>query len=144
MYANADVIQALGGTRVLKREVSNDNDLREIVRAGLPYACFRYVMQKLGLKSSEASVVVNLPMRTIARRKKEKKLRPDESDRLVRVARIGSIAESVLGSEAKAAAWLREPNRALGGVAPLEILDNDIGIKQVEEILGRIEYGVYS
>jgi putative toxin-antitoxin system antitoxin component (TIGR02293 family) len=144
MYANADVIQALGGRRVLKREVSNDNDLREIVRSGLPYASFRYVMQKLGLKSSEASAVVNLPMRTIARRKKEKKLRPDESDRLVRVARIGSIAESVLGSGAKAAAWLREPNRALGGVTPLEILDNDIGIKQVEEILGRIEYGVYS
>ena len=83
-------------------------------------------------------------MRTIARRKKEKKLRPDESDRLVRVARIGAIAEGVLGSEQKAAAWLRESNRALGGIAPLEILDTDIGIKQVEEILGRIEYGVYS
>ncbi len=144
MYANAGVIQALGGRRILKREVSNDNDLREIIRTGLPYASFHYVMQKLGLKSAEASAVVNLPMRTIARRKKEKKVRPDESDRLVRVARIGSIAESVLGSQAKAAAWLREPNRALGGVAPLEILDNDIGIKQVEETLGRIEYGVYS
>ena len=144
MYANAGVIEALGGIRILKRKVSSDRDLQEIVRSGLPYASFRYVMEKLGLKSAEASAVVNLPMRTIARRKKEKKLRPDESDRLVRVARIGAIAESVLGSEAKAAAWLREPNRALGGVAPLEILDNDIGIKQVEEILGRIEYGVYS
>jgi putative toxin-antitoxin system antitoxin component (TIGR02293 family) len=144
MYANSAVIEALGGRRVLKREVSDDNDLREIIREGLPFASFSYVMQKLGLKNTEASAIVNVPVRTIARRKKEKKLRPDESDRLVRVARIGSIAESVLGSEAKAAAWLREPNRALNGVTPLQILDNDIGIKQVEEILGRIEYGVYS
>ena len=144
MYANAGVIEALGGHRILKRKVTDDNELREIIRAGLPFASFSYVMQKLGLKNNEASAIVNVPVRTIARRKKEKKLRPDESDRLVRVARIGSIAASVLGSEAKAAAWLHEPNRALNGVTPLQILDNDIGIKQVEEILGRIEYGVYS
>jgi putative toxin-antitoxin system antitoxin component (TIGR02293 family) len=49
-----------------------------------------------------------------------------------------------LGSEEKAARWLHTPNRALGGNLPLELLDTDLGSRQVEEVLGRIEHGVYS
>ncbi|MCI0441640.1 MbcA/ParS/Xre antitoxin family protein, partial [bacterium] len=66
------------------------------------------------------------------------------SDRVVRLARIGAMAAYVLGNEQKAAVWLHERNRALGGIPPLDILDTDIGTRQVEEILGRIEHGVYS
>ena len=44
----------------------------------------------------------------------------------------------------KTAAWLRTPNRALGGEVPIDQLDTDLGVKEVENILGRIAYGVYS
>jgi putative toxin-antitoxin system antitoxin component (TIGR02293 family) len=47
-----------------------------------------------------------------------------------------------LGSEEKAARWLRRPNRALGNQAPLDLMDSDIGTRQVEEVLGRIEHGI--
>jgi len=53
-------------------------------------------------------------------------------------------AEEVLGTAEKAARWLKKPNRALGGAVPLAQLDTDIGARQVEEILGRIEHGLYS
>jgi putative toxin-antitoxin system antitoxin component (TIGR02293 family) len=46
-----------------------------------------------------------------------------------------------LGSEEKAIQWLRRPNRALGNQTPLELMDTDIGAKQVEDVLGRIEHG---
>jgi putative toxin-antitoxin system antitoxin component (TIGR02293 family) len=80
----------------------------------------------------------------VARRKKEERLRADESDRLFRVARIAVQATEVLGSVEKASRWLHRPNLALGDQAPLKLLDTDIGARQVEEILGRIEHGVYS
>ena len=112
--------------------------------AGLPYASLEAVMVKFGLARGEAASALHLPQRTIARRKKERKLRADESDRLLRLARLGAQAAYVLGSEEKAARWLRRPNRALGNEVPLELLESDIGARQVEEVLGRIEHGVYN
>jgi putative toxin-antitoxin system antitoxin component (TIGR02293 family) len=60
------------------------------------------------------------------------------------LARIIAQATATLGSETKAVGWLRCPNRALGNVPPLELLDTDIGVRQVEDILGRIEHGIIS
>ncbi len=65
----------------------------------------------------------------------------DESDRLMRVA---AQAAEVLGSKEKASSWLRSPNRALAGSRPLDIIDTDLGAREVETVLGRIEHGVYS
>lgn len=144
MLSTNKIIETLGGKSVLKRNISSETQLREAVREGLPYETLATVIEKLGIKANQVSAVIQLPLRTIARRKKEKRLEPDESDRLVRLARIGALAKYVLGNEQKASIWLHERNRALGGIAPLDILDTDIGTRQVEEVLGRIEYGVYS
>lgn len=88
--------------------------------------------------------MVGLPARTLARRKKERRLRADESDRLLRLARVAAVAEDVLGAQDKAGRWLQKPNRALGGIAPLDLLDTDLGAEEVVTVLGRIEHGVYS
>ena len=88
--------------------------------------------------------MLSMPERTLARRQKQARLTADESDRLIRVARVMAHAIQVLGSRDKAANWLRAANRALDGSAPLSLLDTDIGAQQVSEILGRIEYGIYS
>jgi putative toxin-antitoxin system antitoxin component (TIGR02293 family) len=88
--------------------------------------------------------VLHLPPRTLARRKRERRLRADESDRLFRLGRIAALAEEVLGSREKASRWLHRPNPALGRVIPLRHLDTDLGARQVEDLLLRIAHGVYS
>jgi putative toxin-antitoxin system antitoxin component (TIGR02293 family) len=80
----------------------------------------------------------------MARRKEERRLSASESDRLYRLARIAARAEEVLGASEEARRWLVAPNRALGSVAPLSLLDTDEGARQVEAILGRLEHGVFS
>ena len=67
-----------------------------------------------------------------------------ESARTVRLARVYANAVEMIGDDKKAAQWLRTPNRALGGERPVDQLDTDAGARQVEDILGRIAYGVYS
>ncbi|MBI1788351.1 MAG: DUF2384 domain-containing protein [Acidobacteria bacterium] len=67
-----------------------------------------------------------------------------ESDRTVRMARVYAQAVETIGDREKAVEWLSAPNRALGGERPLDQLDTDAGAQMVEEILGRIAYGVYS
>ena len=140
LYMEA-VVEALGGRKVLKRRIANLDELRETVKAGLPYASLEALMDKFGLAREEVAAALHLPQRTIARRKKEQKLQADESDRLLRLARVSAQATATLGTEDKAAQWLRRPNRALGNRIPLDLIDSDIGIRQVEEVLGRIEHG---
>ena len=135
------LVKALGGKKVFKRRIVNVDQLRETVKAGLPYASLEALIDKFGLAREEAAAALHLPQRTIARRKKEQKLQADESDRLLRLARVGAQAAATLGSEEKAVQWLRRPNRALGNRAPLDLIDSDIGTRQVEEVLGRIEHG---
>ena len=141
MLHTETLVQALGGRKVFKRRIAKLDELRETVKAGLPYASLEALMSKFGLDRQETAAVLHLPQRTIARRKKEQRLQPDESDRLLRLARVSAQAVMTLRSEKKASQWLRRPNRALGNQAPLDLIDSDIGTKQVEEVLGRIEHG---
>lgn len=110
----------------------------------MPYEALEAVVDRLHLSREELSEALQLPLRTLARRKKNQRLKPDESDRLARLARVAAQAIDVLGDEERATSWLRSPNRALGGSTPLHLLDTDLGARQVEEVLGRIEHGVFS
>ena len=101
-------------------------------------------MRRFSIRREEISAALDLPLRTFSRRKRECRLSADESDRLFRLARIAARAAEVLGDEDKASRWLHRPNRALAGERPVALLDTDLGARQVEDVLGRIEYGVYS
>jgi putative toxin-antitoxin system antitoxin component (TIGR02293 family) len=145
MTASEYLIDVLGGTRVFKgRAAPTSTELRERIKRGLPYRSFESVRERLQLSVSEAVSVLNMPARTLARRRQTRKLDAVESDRLYRIARVAVHAFAVFGAEDKAAAWLRRPNRALGGELPIDLLDTDAGARQIEEILGRIEHGVLS
>ncbi len=142
MTATAEIVEVLGGARILEGRVSDSLELGARVRRGLPYASLEAVMDRLHLGREELSTALHLPARTLTRRKKEQRLRPEESDRLARLARVAAHAIEVLGSADRASAWLRRPNRALGGRPPIELLDTDLGTQQVVQVIGRIEHGV--
>jgi putative toxin-antitoxin system antitoxin component (TIGR02293 family) len=144
MTAATTIFETLGGRSVLSEDRPGLTELGERVRRGLPYSALEAVMSQLGLSREQVAEALHLPERTLARRKKERRLHPDESDRLFRLARIAAQAAEILGSTEKAARWLRRPNRALGGRVPLALLDTDAGTREVEEVLGRIEHGVVS
>jgi putative toxin-antitoxin system antitoxin component (TIGR02293 family) len=138
------VADALGGSKVLRIRVRTPEDLIEATRMGLSYASFDAVRIRFDIKTELMTRLLDLPARTLARRKHEKRFHAAESDRLVRLARVGALAEDTLGSTQKAARWLQAPNRALAGDAPLARLDTDVGAREVEDLLLRIAYGVYS
>ena len=138
--ATTDIVRALGGPRLVPAR--SPGQLRALVREGLPYAALSAVVSGFGIGSDEAGTILRIPERTLARRKKEKKLSAEESDRLVRLARIAALAEDVLGAREKAARWLASSNRALGGRTPLSELDTDLGAEEVEAVLQRLAHGV--
>lgn len=144
MPTPARLLATLGGKDVLKERGSDYQAVVDRVRSGLPYAAFETLARRFEISQEALLRVLHLPLRTLARRKKEGRLRGDESDRLLRVGRIALLAEEVLGGREKAAAWLRKPNKALGGTSPLEHLDTDLGAQEVERVVFRIAHGVAS
>ncbi len=145
MTATEYVVDVLGGPRVFRgRELPTSSQMRDRIKKGLPFSSLESVRERLRLSVPEAASVLQMPARTLARRRQSRKLAPDESDRLYRLARIAAQAVAVFGTEEKASTWLRRPNRALNSELPIRLLDTDVGTRQVEDILGRIEHGVVS
>jgi putative toxin-antitoxin system antitoxin component (TIGR02293 family) len=138
------IAHTLGMSRGTERRHPSYPELREAIRRGLPYSSFEALASAFHIARQDLLTLLRVPPRTLARRKRAKRFQVDESDRLFRVGRIAMQAEAALGNREKAAAWLQQPNRALGGRTPLQQLDTDLGARHVEDLLLRIVYGVYS
>lgn len=141
----AAIAEVLGGRKVLGRIVKSPDELTQLVRRGLPAGSLTALAGKLRVGNIVLSRKLGIPQRTLTRRlSQHSRLTAAESDRTVRLARVYANAVEMLGDEEKAAEWLRTPNRALSGERPLDQLDTDLGARAVEDVLGRIAYGVYS
>ena len=114
-----------------------------LVREGVPWSVYRDVISDLGLTDQTAADVLHIPTRTLARRRGGR-LEPSEGERLLRLIRLVARATDVLGEARQAVRWMEAPNRALAGATPMSLLDTDIGTQAAEELLTRIEYGVFS
>ena len=114
------------------------------LREGLPTSCFDRLRGELGITSARLAGTVNIAVRTLARRKQEGRLHCDESERVLRIARLYDRTIEVLGDAAGARQWLMAPKRALGGVSPMNFADTEPGAMEVFDLLGRIEQGVFA
>jgi len=123
------IAEILGGKKVLGRSIKSFAELADLIRKGLPVGSLIVLGEKLDLKNAALSEKLGIPQRTLTRR-------------LSQHSRL--TATEMIGNADKAAQWLRTPNRALGGEIPIDQLDTDLGAKEIENILGRIAYGVYS
>jgi putative toxin-antitoxin system antitoxin component (TIGR02293 family) len=144
MARTSAIVAVLGGSKSFPAKIRTWLDLHRSIEQGLRYRAVDALHSRYGLAIYEITFLLAVPSRTLARRKVEGRFRPEESDRLVRLGRIGALAEETLGDSNKASSWLRRPNRALANETPLRQLDTDIGSRQVENLLLRIAHGVYS
>ncbi len=83
-----------------------------------------------------------LPRKTLSHRRTIGHLTSDQSDRLERVMRVLTSSETTFGSREKAARWLRRTTSALGGDAPIDLLETAEGTRAVERLLLAIDHGL--
>ncbi len=130
---------------MLKQHVTTDAQLHTLTREGIPVGSLPILADELAVERKQLARMVGVSDRTLSRRLAgNQRLSAEESDRTLRVARLVAYAIEVLGNMSKAALWMKSPNRALEGQQPLELLDTDAGVRSVETVLGRIDYGIYS
>jgi putative toxin-antitoxin system antitoxin component (TIGR02293 family) len=119
-------------------------DVIASIRKGLPISVVSTLTADLGIPSLELTKKLGLSKATFHRRQKTGRLTADESDKAVRYARLFSQAVETLESEEAARRWLSSPQVGLGGAVPLDYAETEIGAREVEALLTRIEYGVIS
>jgi putative toxin-antitoxin system antitoxin component (TIGR02293 family) len=122
---------------------ATEADILRIVEGQLAPTVIKRLIS-LGLQRTEIDAVI-IPLRTLQhRRSRREKLTVEESDRVLRVTRVLSVAESVYGSRERALAWLRKPHARLDGRPPLSLLNTDTGSRIVEELLVQIDEGMFT
>ena|SRR5271165_583905 len=129
----------------LRLATGEAHELIRKIEQGLPLQVLESLAMGLGMGLAELGARLGIPPRTLARRKAAGRLSPDESERVVRVARLLEKTLVLFGWDgAEALQWLRQPKQALAGESPLDYARTEIGAREVENLLGRIEHGVFS
>lgn len=119
--------------------------LMDRVEKGLAFEHLERLRENVGFSREEMAELVQIKPRTLDRRKKEGRLHPDESDRLLRASRVfGGAIVLFEGDVQGALGWLSSPQRALGGAVPIEMARTEIGAMEVEALIGRLEQGIFS
>jgi putative toxin-antitoxin system antitoxin component (TIGR02293 family) len=121
-------------------------DLPNVLKAvekGFPFKVFERLAHNMGLSSDRLAEIVGIPRRTLARRKIEKRFTSDESERLLRGARVFAKTLRLFdGNRADAIEWLLTLQRDLGK-APVDLIHTEAGTGEVERVIGALEHGVF-
>jgi putative toxin-antitoxin system antitoxin component (TIGR02293 family) len=133
-YANLLGLRSLEATKLLRQ-----------VEAGFSYDTFLRFQRNVELPTEELATLVQIPVRTLARRREAGRLTPEESDRLLRASRVFGMALGLFEGDVDAArTWLSTPAPALGDRTPQDLSTTELGAREVESLIGRLEHGVFS
>ncbi|MDF7826428.1 DUF2384 domain-containing protein [Pontiellaceae bacterium B12227] len=126
--------------------VKSDNALEQVaeIKAGLPAGIVDALCRELEISRKELARVAGVAERTLNRKIQEGRLNADQSERFNRIAGLLNRSIDVLGAKEKAVRWLKNPRTYFGGKPPLDLADTELGSREVLNLLGRIEYGVFS
>lgn len=140
IHASA-VAEKLGGSETLGRPVHTLSELRHAVEDGLPVGALDAISEYLAGPSGPASTFkyTVVPKTTLRRRTR---LSPEESERTERIARTVALAEQVWEDADLAREFLTEPQPQLGGERPIDLARSELGAREVEALLMRIEYAL--
>ena len=133
-------------TAALKRSQVITTIHQQIVQihAGLSFRAVQNLQKALDVPMEKVASVLGMSRATLHRRKIQGKIDKEESEKLVRYQRLLKKAEGVFRDAKAAREWLTNNQAGLGNAVPLEFAKTEIGAREVENLLGRIEYGVYS
>ena len=124
--------------------INDTSALIEQIGAGFSFDALREFESYTGISIAILASIVGIPERTLARRKAASRLAPEESERLLRLANIFEKTVELFEGDVKGAVnWLTTPKKALNNQQPLFYSRTELGGREVENILGRLEHGVF-
>ena len=125
-------------------KAKHPTELIRQIQKGLRFSELETLQNSLHMPFEQLAAKLAISRSTLQRRKAAGRLSPDESDKVIRYSRLVRQAADLFGDIQKARAWLKHPQYGLGGAVPLDYAETEVGAREVDNLLGRIDYGVYS
>jgi putative toxin-antitoxin system antitoxin component (TIGR02293 family) len=116
----------------------------DVVREGVSKRDLEHLKEKAQLDYDNLAKALSVTRATLINKQKDEKFGAVVSEKIVSLADIYSYGYEVFEDEDKFNRWMFRANRALGGKAPYDLVDNQFGREEVRNLIGRIDYGVYS
>ena len=116
----------------------------DIVESGISKSQLEEVKKQTGLDYEVLSNILAVTKATLHNKKGNEKFNANVSERILLLADIYAYGIEVFGTKERFNSWLISNILALGGKKPIERLNTTLGMQEVKQILGRIDYGVYS
>lgn len=135
-------VNAISTAKILGIEVKSDRDLERIILRGLPTDTISKIVDRIYPGQTDKYYQL-VPRSTLIRRQKESSLLSvEESQKAERIARVFSFAVEVWGNEDKAREFMKKSHPMLDNRTPFEASLNELGARQVEQILGKLMFGI--
>jgi putative toxin-antitoxin system antitoxin component (TIGR02293 family) len=125
-------------------KAKHPTELIRQIQKGLRFSELETLQNSIDLPFEQLAAQLSISRSTLQRRKAAGRLSPDESDKVMRLSRLLEHATNVFGDIERARAWLKFPQRGLGGAIPLDYAETEVGAREVDDLLGRIKYSVYT
>jgi putative toxin-antitoxin system antitoxin component (TIGR02293 family) len=133
------------GLDTIPNEIKSEFDLINLSYSGIPKIALENLARNMGITlKTMAEYIFNLPLKTLERKSPNDLLDRKTSSHAIEIAFIMNHAFEVFEDQDKIKIWINSPIRALNNIAPLMLFDTLTGLKMVNNILTRIEEGVYS
>lgn len=116
----------------------------DMVRDGVSKKDLESLKSKTNLDYDKLSILLSTTRATLINKKGTENFSAALSERIISIADLYSYGFEVFEDETKFKEWVFRPNQALGGKQPFELIDNQFGREEVKNLIGRIDYGVYS
>lgn len=139
----SQLVAIIGGTKALKKDISNEMDLIHITRLGLPKRSLDTLAKKLGISMERMSSLLHISHRTLQRKLPTDHLSVHVSEQILSIAEVIRKGIDVLGDEDRLEIWLHSELSAIGHKKPIDLMDTTFGTRLLIRMLGRIEHGVY-
>ena len=131
--------------RTLGLKAENSGELIRQVGRGFTFQLLPAFEARAGVSLAEIASIIGIPPRTLARRKASGRLTSDESEKLLRLSSVFEQAVDLFeGDETNARQWLTTAKKALENQTPLAYSRTELGAREVENLIGRLEHGVFS
>lgn len=138
-------VNLLGGKTLVEIDLQSGFDLISLSQQGVSKASLESIIEHIGVsKKSFIENALHLSVKTIERKKSDDRLDKRTSSHIIEITKVVAHAFSVFDDEEKVQKWLSAPNQALNNFKPIDLFDTPTGLNMVDQVLGRIEEGIFS
>ncbi|MCU7548551.1 DUF2384 domain-containing protein [Chitinophagaceae bacterium LB-8] len=116
----------------------------DLVDHGIPKKDLERLKEVADLDYDQLAKVLSVTRATLINKKGEDRFNTTLSEKILSLADIYSYGYEVFEDDQRFNEWIFHPNKALGGQAPYDLLDTQFGREEIKNLIGRIDYGVYS